>query len=45
MSERVQLLLGASGGIGSALTRRLTARGDIVLASELPVASVCRKNR
>jgi len=32
MSAQVHLLLGGSGGIGAALTRRLTARGDIVLA-------------
>ncbi len=32
MSGHVYLLLGASGGIGSALTRRLTARGDMVFA-------------
>lgn len=30
--SHVHLLLGASGGIGSALTHRLTARGDRVLA-------------
>ncbi len=32
MSMHAYLLLGASGGIGSALTRRLTTRGDLVFA-------------
>lgn len=32
MSAQVHLLLGGSGGIGAALTRRLRARGDSVLA-------------
>ena len=31
LPPRVQLVLGASGGIGSALTRRLRERGDTVL--------------
>lgn len=46
MSQTVQLVIGAGGGVGTALARRLHARGDtVVLAgrTEAPVAAVARE--